>query len=268
MDSSQSKDLPSTKDSLVRELRTLGVTSGMTLLAHSSLRAVGFVVGGPAAVELALEEAIGADGTLVMPTFNGDLTDPQHWCQPAVSPEWWETIRHEAPAFDPAWTPSREMGALAECFRTKPGTLRSSHPHVSFAARGRYAEQITADSPLENGMGEGSPLSRISDLEGYVLLMGVSYDKNTSLHLSESRATFSSKKTQTQGAAVSRDGKTQWVEFQDLDWVADDFSIITEAFVNETGLARSGKLGKADALLLPQRQLVDFGKTWMEQYRR
>lgn len=263
----QAQKRPVTKDSLVQDLETLGVTQGMTLLVHSSLRAIGFVVGGPSAVELALEEVVGTHGTLVMPTFTSDLTDPQHWSQPAVPSTWWDAIRHEAPAFDPLWTPSRHMGALAECFRTKPGTQRSSHPHVSFAARGRSAECITAQHPLETAFGNGSPLSKIYDLEGHVLLIGVGFEYNTSLHLSESRADYANKKLQTQGAAVLQDGKSKWIEFEDIDWNSNDFPVITEAFAEQSGLVRTGKLGEACATLLPQRQLVDYGLNWMEEHR-
>jgi len=59
---------PATIESLAAELAALGARPGMVLLVHSSLSALGWVSGGPVAVILALEEALGRGGTLVMPT--------------------------------------------------------------------------------------------------------------------------------------------------------------------------------------------------------
>jgi aminoglycoside 3-N-acetyltransferase len=38
-------------------------------------------------------------------------------------------------------------------------------------------------------------------------------------------------------------------------------------FAQSTGLVRTGKVGGANALLMPQRDLVDFAVRWMEQKR-
>ncbi len=72
-------DGPVTFDSLCADLRALGVESGMTMIVHSSLTALGWVSGGPQAVVLALQEVLGPQGTLVMPTHSGDFSDPAQW---------------------------------------------------------------------------------------------------------------------------------------------------------------------------------------------
>ena len=67
---------PNTVASLQADLAMLGVKPGMVLRVHSTLSSLGWVSGGPVAVILALEEVLGPDGTLVMPTHSSDLSDP------------------------------------------------------------------------------------------------------------------------------------------------------------------------------------------------
>jgi aminoglycoside 3-N-acetyltransferase len=144
------------------------------------------VAGGAHAVVLALQEVVGPAGTVVMPTHSY-LTDPATWHDPPVSEAWWPVIRQHLPAFDPALTPTRGMGAIVECFRHTSGVRRSAHPSVSFAAFGPHAQMVLADHSLDDDLGEGSPLARVYDLDGQVLLLGVGHDNNTSLHLAEYR---------------------------------------------------------------------------------
>jgi len=259
---------PATKQSIMKDLSNLGVTSGMTLLVHSSLSALGWVCGGPVAVILALEETIGPGGNLVMPTHSTDLSDPSEWRNPPVPKAWWKIIRETMPPYDPDLTPTRGVGVVPECFRKQKSVLRSMHPQVSFAAYGSKAATIVGRHSLDFGLGEDSPLARIYDLAGWILLVGVGHQSNTSLHLAEYRATYPSKRLIKQRAPMVIEGRREWVEFQDIKLDDSDFEVIGEHFIKETKFARCGHVAQATAILMPQRPLVDYAVRWIEKNRR
>ncbi len=259
---------PITVDLLKKDLTALGVKPGMVLLVHSSLSSLGWVCGKSVAVIEALEFILTSDGTLVMPTHSGELSEPSYWENPPVPEAWWQTIRDTMPAFQSDLTPTRQMGLIPETFRKQNGVLRSYHPQVSFAAWGKYAKEITEHHGLEYSLGEHSPLARLYDLHGYVLLLGVGHGNNTSLHLAEYRATYQGKKVVQQSAPIFLDGQRVWQTFDDIETDDDDFEMIGAAFAEGTGLERKGKVGLADSRLVPQREMVDFAVTWMEKNRK
>ena len=75
---------PITFTSLVNDFHILGLQKGCVVIVHSSLSKIGWVCGGPVAVILALEEVLGKEGTLVMPTHCGENSDPAQWMHPPV----------------------------------------------------------------------------------------------------------------------------------------------------------------------------------------
>jgi aminoglycoside 3-N-acetyltransferase len=265
----QKTEVPATIDSLQADFRALGIRSGMVLLVHSSLSALGWVCGGAVAVIIALQEVLGATGTLVMPTHSTDLTEPSQWENPPVPESWWSVIREKMPAYQPDLTPTRSMGVIAETFRKQKGALRSTHPHHSFCAYGHQASHITNNHSLKFGLGEGSPLARIYDLGGFVLLLGVGHDSNTSMHLAEYRATFPTKRIVQEGAPISTMGSRRWATFENTDLDSSDFERMGQDFLRSDvgrGVHR-GKVGLANCQLMPQRAVVDFAVDWLEKNR-
>jgi aminoglycoside 3-N-acetyltransferase len=157
--------MTTTIEQLVEQLRALGVRPGGVLLVHTAFTELRPVEDGPLGLIRALRQVLGPGGTLVMPA----MTDGES-------------------VFDPATTPTHRMGITAELFRQQPGVERSGHPGASFAAAGPLAEQICAPQPLSPPHGPDSPVGRVHDLDGRVLLLGVDHSESTTLHLAEAIA--------------------------------------------------------------------------------
>ncbi len=255
------------KKDIIEALEKVGVNQGQTIMVHISLSKLGFVCGGAQVMIEALLESVGADGTIMMPTQSWKNLDPTagvHWEEPE---EWWQEIRDNWPAYNKDITPTNTMGAVAEMFRKWPGTLRSDHPARSVAAYGKCAKYLTENHDLSNIFGEGSPVAKLYDLDGYVLLIGVGYDKNTSLHLADVRAEYPSKHLSEESSAILVDGKRVWKTYETLYVDGEDFEEMGEAFEKAHKVSKV-TLGNGEMILMKQRELVDFAVEWIEANRK
>lgn len=258
-------DEPNTVSSLTAELRDLGVQAGDVLLVHASLSALGWVCGGAQAVVDALQDVLTESGTLVMPTHTTQYSDPAGWSNPPVPDAWVDPIRESMPPFRPDVTPTRGMGAIAECFRSYPEVVRSRHPEVSFAAWGSAAEAVAGDHGYDYSLGEESPLARVYERDGRVLLLGVGHEVNTSLHLAETRADLD-KRTIEHSAPVLEAGRRVDVTYEDIARSTADFADLGADYERQTE-STVGEIGAATAELIDQRSLVDFAVEWFEANR-
>nr|WP_315908076.1 AAC(3) family N-acetyltransferase [Halapricum hydrolyticum] len=192
-------------------------------------------------------------------------TDPEEWSNPPVPEDWVEPIRASMPPYWPAVTPSYGVGDIPECLRTYPEAVRSRHPVFSFAALGADAEAIVGDHRLDFGLGEGSPLARVYDRDGRILMLGTDYGTNTSVHLAEYRADVPTERTEYR-VPIRRDGERVVVTLDDIETSTDDFEALGAAFEREIGVER-GAVGEAEATLLEQSALIDFATEWLAENR-
>lgn len=158
------------------------------------------------------------------------------------------------------------MGAIPEAFRSYAGTRRSSHPLVSVCANGPRAEEIIAQHALEFCEGRGTPFEKLYELDAWTLLLGVGFNRCTSLHYAESLVP--NRRTMISSFPVIENGVRTWVE--KLSMGTDNgthFPIVGQRFVDR-GHVRSGKVGHADTLLFSTRALVDFAEGYFREVLR
>ena len=226
------------RDVLVQQLLDLGLQPGAVLLVHTAFSKVGPVEGGPSGLIATLLDALGPNGTLVMPSMSSDDDNP----------------------FDPKTTPCPNMGVVAETFWRSPGVLRSDSPHA-FAAIGPHAEQITAPHPIDVPHGLGSPVGRAYELCAQVLLLGVGHDANTTIHLAENLAGV--RYGREKYVTILKDGKPVRFEYREIDHCCQNFALV-DRWLDDNRLQRHGTVGHGEARLARSR---DIGKVLTEHLR-
>lgn len=255
------------KEDIINELQTIGVNEGQTIMVHTSLGSMGYICGGAQTVIEALIACVGENGTIMMPAQSWKNLDPSsgvHW---EVAEECWDKIRENWPAYDKDITPTNTMGTVAEMFRKWPGTKRSAHPARSVCAYGKYADHLTADHDFSDIFGDSSPVGKLYELDGHVLLLGVGYDKNTSLHLADVRARYPSRRYVDESSAVQTPSGRQWITYKTLYVDGEDFTQIGDKF-EEQDCVSHGQIGNAPVRFMKQRDLVDFAVNWIEKNRK
>lgn len=256
-----------TKQELINDFIRIGLEKGDVVIVHTSLKKIGYVCGGAQTVIEALIDVVGLEGTIMMPTQSWKNLDPEtgvHW---EVDESEWDKIRANWPAYDKNITPTNTMGAVAEMFRRWPGSVRSNHPARSVCAWGKYATYLTENHSLSNIFGEGSPIARLYELDAKVLLIGVGYDKNTSIHLADVRADYPGKHDCIEHSAIIENGIRVWKAYSTLFVDGEDFEDIGLEFEKNSNV-NIGKIGEAESRLMSQVELVDYSVSWIEQNRR
>ena len=166
--------LKTRRAALAADLARLGIAQGDTLFIHSSLKSLGYVEGGAGNLLLALQEAVGPEGTLVLPTYYMPGGSIRAACE--LKNYVFDVRRH-----------GTHSGRLPEAFLAIAGIHRSVHPTHSVSAWGRHAAYLTeAHHRAPSIFGAGSPWQRLAGLDNAkVLGLGVSMGPVTFYHTVE-----------------------------------------------------------------------------------
>lgn len=154
---------PHARQKLENDLAAFGIPQDSTILIHSSCKSIGPVEGGADTVLDVFQDYF-RDGLLVFPTHT------------------WDKVNPENPVFILAETPCC-TGILPELFRKRPGVIRSGHPTHSVAAYGRKAGAFTADDiHCDAPCARGSSWGKLIDEDAIIMLLGVTFTRNTFMH--------------------------------------------------------------------------------------
>jgi aminoglycoside 3-N-acetyltransferase len=253
---------------LADDLRGLGLLPGATVMVHTRMSALGWVIGGSGTVVQALLDVLGPEGTLVAYAS---------WAEHVYHAEDWPLEHREAylrdpPVFDLATgVVDRDYGRVPERVRTWPGAVRSSHPEASVVAVGARAAWICSPHPDDDGYGAGSPFARLVEAGGQVLMLGAPLDTVTLLHHAEAIARVPSKRRVTFTVRLP-DGDRTYTDidtssgafpYESLGLEEDEFAVISRAAL-DAGVGVSGEVGSASCVLFPAGSLVEFAVGWME----
>lgn len=219
---------------MTAQLLSLGVRPGGVLLVHTAFSKVRPVEGGPEGLIDALQAAVGPTGTLVMPSMTDEDDEP----------------------FRPAESACAGMGIVADRFWRLPGVHRSDSPHA-FAARGPRAREITAPHPVDVPHGMDSPVGRVFELGGQVLLLGVGHDANTTIHLAENLAGV--RYRLAHHATVIEDGRRVRIDYSEVDHCCENFGLLDE-WLGAESAQRLGPVGSARARLSNSKDIVRLAR--------
>jgi len=245
-----------TNEEIRRALRAVGLSEGDAVLMHSDLRTLAparvlksMPAYGMSALIAGVLEAIGKDGTLVMPTFTWDSFHDK------------KTV-----VFDVANTPS-EVGSVTEFFRKMPDVIRSHHVCHSVAATGAHALDVMGDGI--HPFGEGSTFDQLYRLDGWNLFLGVSFSVCTALHSVEElmQVPYRYYRDFRGSTVVLPDGTeipSRSVEFLRKQGCRNCFDKMEAVFARE-GILRIGKVGSARLINARIRDIVDVTKALVEK---
>lgn len=233
---------------LTADLVTLGVRPGDLLMVHVSLRRIGPVVGGADGVVDALLATVGADGTVLVNVGVADDGEP---------------FAAERTPSDP------DNGVFAEVFRRR--AVVSDHPEGRLGAIGPGATALLSDVPWDDYYGPGSPLERLVDDGGRVVLLGSDLEHVTLIHLAEYYADVPTKRRVTRQCKVATpagvvDKTVSCLDDSDgiVEWDGPDYFGLIVADYLRSETAHRGRVGNAESVLIEAPDLVTHATAWME----
>ena len=196
-------------------LSEFGLKNGDVVIVHSSLASIGHVEGGADTLIDAFLETIGNEGTLVAPVFGN-------------------------------------LGIFTHALKNRSEAFVSDCPLGTVAAVGADAEFICRDHwKADTAHGHDTPYLKIAGLGGYICLLGVDQDRNTTLHSVE--ALLKLPYLGDKKAKPENGSEKTWKYYPGPH---RDF-IGLDQIMREKGKMKTGKIGNAVVRLMKSQDLID-----------
>lgn len=224
-----------------RDLASLGIQKGDTLLMHSSMKALG-TDASPQEFLTCIIQYLGPEGTLLLPALSYSSVDAEH------------------PLFRISETEPC-IGLLPRVFFRMPGVKRSLHPTHSCCAFGRLAAEMTRDHDLDTTpAGPHSPFRRLAEVGGKILMVGPINDHCTFMHSVEEMAgvPYCLQEKPTRYILEDEQGnrKTVYMRAHDFSLVAHQRYSRFELLLDAPSLLR-GQISRAPCTLLDAKALQE-----------
>ncbi|MCF6174516.1 MAG: AAC(3) family N-acetyltransferase [Victivallaceae bacterium] len=208
------------KSAIKDGLKKLGLKTGDVVLLHSSLPSLGQVDGGGEAVVDAFLEVIGKDGTLVAPVFG-------------------------------------KLGILTAVIKNHPEAEVSDCPFGTVAAIGRQAKEFCQNHwQADTVHGENTPYLKIADAGGYICLLGVDQDRNTTMHSVEALLQLPYLQESGERTFSTSEGE-QCKRWKHYPGPHRDF-INLDSLLLEAEIMKMGRIGNAQVRLIDSRAMLDL----------
>jgi aminoglycoside 3-N-acetyltransferase len=225
------------------DLRRAGLAENDNLILHSSYKSTGGVPGGPQEIIRAIQDVIGPNGNLMVPTFTYSM------------PMW------NIEPFHRENSKSR-TGSIPESVRLHPRALRSFHPTHSVAVIGPDAEEIVRNHLHSTPLGIGSPFHRMYERGAKILMLGTFQDTNSTLHYCEVLAVpyvnvaFSKSQDFEIAWFVNDKEQLEYTQIFEIPGCSRGFRAIEQP-LREEGILKDVRIGDAASQIMDMKPLVN-----------
>lgn len=239
-----------TKDELKRIFESLGICRGMVVYVEADLTGINNIIGKERLIIEVLQEIVTYDGCIVCSGKTLDNVDPT--CMDIeIDPYKIEHVRESLPAFNKRQ--SIPENAFARQLLTCDGVHRSNHPTNSFIAWGKYAKLICDKHPLHFALSKDSPLGKVIDLKGYVLMLNTKYEDLDIFKLS--RVNDNDTPIKVVNAPIEKKGQKTFISMLDYEYNSKDVLGIKK-LLEERHLVREVMIGEAKCRLFNAKEAM------------